>query len=107
MCCSGCRLDPCGKRGAGRSDAIPSNGINHGHSNACSHNWDRFPGNDPDRKDALIRGDKARCTEWADVFRRGVPTAHVVIIPNADHYVYISNAEQVVTEINAFLARFH
>jgi non-heme chloroperoxidase len=36
-----------------------------------------------------------------------VPTAHVVIIPNADHYVYISNAEQVVTEINAFLARFH
>jgi hypothetical protein len=32
MCCSGCRLDPCGKRGAGRSDAISSNGINHGHS---------------------------------------------------------------------------
>ena len=68
---------------------------------------DRFPGNDPDRKAALIRDDKARCTEWADVFRRGVPTARIVIIPNADHYVYISNAEQVVTEINAFLARLH
>ena len=74
---------------------------------ACPHNWDRFPGNDPDRKAALIRDDKARCTEWADVFRRGVPTARIVIIPNADHYVYISNAEQVVTEINAFLARLH
>jgi non-heme chloroperoxidase len=74
---------------------------------ACPHNWDRFPGNDPDRKAALIRDDKARCTEWADVFRRGVPTARIVIIPNADHYVYVSNAEQVATEMNRFLASLH
>jgi hypothetical protein len=29
------------------------------------------------------------------------------MIPNADHYVYLSNEAQVVTEMNAFLASLH
>ncbi len=69
---------------------------------ACPHNWDRVPGGE--RKAALIRDDKARCSEWADVFRRGVPTARIVMIPNADHYVYVSNSAQVAAEISSFLA---
>jgi pimeloyl-ACP methyl ester carboxylesterase len=69
---------------------------------ACPHNWDRLP--DSTRKTALIADDKARCTEWADNFRRGVPSAHIVMIPNADHYVYLSNTARVVEEMNAFLA---
>jgi non-heme chloroperoxidase len=70
---------------------------------ACPHNWDRLP--DSARKTALIADDKARCTAWADNFRRGVPSAHIVMIPNADHYVYLTDEAQVVAEMNAFLAR--
>jgi non-heme chloroperoxidase len=47
--------------------------------------------------------DKARCTEWAESFRRGVPSARIVVIPNADHYVYLSNESQVVRAMNEFL----
>ena len=71
---------------------------------ACPHNWDHFPANDPARKAALVADDTARCNRWVDVFSRGVPTARVVRIPNADHYVYLSNQAQVVREMNAFLA---
>jgi len=69
---------------------------------ACPHNWDRLP-NSP-RKAALIVDDQARCTGWADAFRRGVPTARIVVIPNADHYVYLTNEAQVVAAMNTFLA---
>jgi non-heme chloroperoxidase len=72
---------------------------------ACPHNWDRLPDNAG--KTALIADDKARCTGWADAFRRGVPGARIVLIPNADHYVYLSNESQVVAEMNAFLATLH
>ena len=71
---------------------------------ACPHDWDRFPGDDPGRKAALVRDDKVRCTEWIDVFRRGVPTARILVIANADHYVYLSNGAQVAAEMNAFFA---
>ena len=71
---------------------------------ACPHNWDRFPTGDPTRKAALVADDTARCNAWADAFSRGVPGARVVRIPNADHYVYLSNERQVVAEMNGFLA---
>jgi non-heme chloroperoxidase len=69
---------------------------------ACPHNWDRFPANA-----ALIADDTARCTAWANAFRRGVPSARVVLIPNADHYVYLTNETQVIAEMNEFLASLH
>jgi len=72
---------------------------------ACPHNWDRLP--DSARKTALIADDKARCMGWAENFHRGVPTAHIVMIPNADHYVYLTNEAQVVAEMNTFLAQLH
>jgi pimeloyl-ACP methyl ester carboxylesterase len=72
---------------------------------ACPHNWDRFPANDPARKAALVADDKARCTAWADAFSRGVPSARVVRIPNADHYLFNSNEAEVVREMNDFLAK--
>lgn len=72
---------------------------------ACPHNWDRFPASDPARKAALLADDAARCTAWADAFSRGVPSARVVRIPNADHYVYLSNETEVVREMNDFLAK--
>ena len=72
---------------------------------ACPHNWDRFPANDPARKAALIADDTARCNAWADAFARGVPTARVVRIANADHFVYRSNEAEVVREMNNFLSK--
>jgi non-heme chloroperoxidase len=74
---------------------------------ACPHNWDRLPANPPDRKAALIADDTGRCTAWANAFRRGVPSARVVLIPNADHYVYLTNETQVIAEMNEFLASLH
>jgi pimeloyl-ACP methyl ester carboxylesterase len=74
---------------------------------ACPHNWDRLPDDGSGRKAALIADDKARCNAWADNFKHGVPGARIVMIPNADHYVYLSNEAQVVAEINAFLASLH
>ncbi|MGA7156627.1 MAG: alpha/beta hydrolase [Acidobacteriaceae bacterium] len=73
---------------------------------ACPHNWDRFPGT-PAAKAALIKDDTARCTAWSNNFARNLPTPHIVIIPNADHYVYLSNAPQVAADINKFLSTLH
>jgi len=33
-----------------------------------------------------------------------VPSAHVVRIPNANHYVFLSNEADVLREMNAFIA---
>ena len=70
---------------------------------ACPHNWDRAFPNDPARKAARIAADTERCSAQADAFSRGVPTARVVRIANADHYVYLSNETQVVGEMKEFL----
>jgi len=37
----------------------------------------------------------------------GVPTAHVVTLPNAHHYVFLSNGTEVVREIRAFITDLH
>jgi len=74
---------------------------------ACPHKWDRLPDDGSGRKAALIADDKVRCTAWADNFNHGVPGARIIIIPNADHYVYLTNEDQFATEINAFLASLH
>ncbi len=38
-----------------------------------------------------------------DAFEKGQPTAHVVRIANANHYIFISNGTQVLSETNQFL----
>ena len=35
----------------------------------------------------------------------GVPTAHVITLPGANHYVFLSNESEVLKDIDAFLAR--
>jgi non-heme chloroperoxidase len=34
----------------------------------------------------------------------GVPTAHVITLPGANHYVFLSNEAEVLKDIHAFLA---
>lgn len=43
-------------------------------------------------------------TTHIKAFEAGVPAAHVVVIPNADHFVYLSNEADVLREVDAFLA---
>ena len=40
-------------------------------------------------------------------FANGVPTARVVRLPGADHFVYLSNEADVLREMRAFLAGLH
>jgi non-heme chloroperoxidase len=72
---------------------------------ACPHNWDRGFQNDPEMKAKRLAADKIDCAAVADAFARGVPTARVVRLPNADHYVFNSNEADVVREMSAFLAK--
>ena len=68
---------------------------------ACPHNFDFEK--DPKLRAALVADSRFYCSRQADAFAAGVPTARVVRIPNTDHYVFRSNNEQVVQEMNAFL----
>jgi hypothetical protein len=40
----------------------------------------------------------------ANAFAAGVPSARVVRVQNADHYIFISNEADVLREMRAFLA---
>jgi non-heme chloroperoxidase len=40
----------------------------------------------------------------AKAFERGMPTARIVRIPHANHYVFVSNEADVLREMNAFIA---
>ena len=71
---------------------------------ACPHDWSHFFPNDPERRAARLAADTAGCSARAETFARGVPTARIVRIPNADHYVYRSNEAQVIDEMKKFLS---
>jgi non-heme chloroperoxidase len=71
---------------------------------ACPHDWGHFFPNDPERRAMRLAADTAGCLARAETFARGVPTARVVRIPNADHYVYRSNEAQVIDEMKKFLS---
>jgi non-heme chloroperoxidase len=71
---------------------------------ACPHDWSHFFANDAERRAMRLAADTAGCSARAETFARGVPTARVVRIPNADHYVYRSNEAQVIDEMKKFLS---
>ena len=39
--------------------------------------------------------------------KNGVPTAHVITLPGANHYVFLSNEAEVLKDIDVFLASLH
>lgn len=39
--------------------------------------------------------------------KKGVPTAHVITLPGANHYIFLSNEADVLREVHAFLAQLH
>ena len=51
---------------------------------------------------AFSAADLVLTTRQAKAFEDGVPTAHVVRLPGADHYVYLSNEVDVLREMKSF-----
>jgi non-heme chloroperoxidase len=67
---------------------------------------DRGPLTSPDPAAAAAQDarDEETTGSQAKAFENGLPTAKVVRIPHADHYVFRSNEADVLREINAFVA---
>lgn len=59
---------------------------------------------DPAQAKVWIAKDKSRVSEQADAFQAGNPSATVIRIPNASHFVFRSNEAEVLRDINAFTA---
>lgn len=72
---------------------------------ACPHDFSDVVKPDPTVKAAMEADDLARCTTQVKAFQAGVPSAHIVVFPKADHYIFNSNETEVVQEMNAFLAK--
>ncbi len=49
----------------------------------------------------------AETEEQAKAFESGVPSARVIILPHANHYVFLSNEADVLREMRTFLAGLH
>jgi pimeloyl-ACP methyl ester carboxylesterase len=59
--------------------------------------------NDPTIRAAFEASMKASIEAQAKAVESGLPSARVVRIPNADHYVFQSNEADVLREMNAFI----
>jgi pimeloyl-ACP methyl ester carboxylesterase len=69
---------------------------------ASPHDWGPFLENNPAAKAAMQPGESTMAARVA-AFESGVPSAHVVRLPNANHYVFISNEIDVLREMHNFI----
>jgi len=70
---------------------------------AIPHDMGSAYDNDPKARAVLEALDEARTVAQANAFESGVPTARVVRLPHANHYVFRSNEADVLREMNAFI----
>jgi hypothetical protein len=61
-------------------------------------------GGDSAVRAALEARDKVATGAQAKAFEKGVPSARVVRLPHANHYIFRSNEADVLREMNAFIA---
>jgi non-heme chloroperoxidase len=54
---------------------------------------------------AIAAADLDRQTRLANAFEAGVPSAKVIRLPNADHYIFRSNEAEVLRAMNDFLGK--
>ncbi len=71
---------------------------------AVPHDLGPLMGNDAAVRAAYEARDGASTEAQAKAFESGVPSARVVRLPHANHYVFLSNEADVLREMNAFLA---
>jgi non-heme chloroperoxidase len=72
---------------------------------ACPHKVDSAFHDNPTAKSQVESNDLATCSAKASALRAGIPSAQIVLLPNADPYVFNSNEEDVLREMNAFLEK--
>ena len=70
---------------------------------AVPHDLGPLGGNDPAVKATFEARAEASTGAQAKAFENGVPSARVVRLPHANHYVFVSNEADVLREMNAFL----
>jgi non-heme chloroperoxidase len=66
-----------------------------------------FAYNTPTERAAFEALQTAEIEAQAKAFERGVPSARVVRVANANHYIFLSNETDVLREMRAFLAGLH
>ena len=72
---------------------------------ACPHAFGPLAQIDAKAAAIATAKDRARCTDQIQSLRAHVPAAQIVVLPNADHYIYHSNEADVVRAMDAFLAK--
>jgi non-heme chloroperoxidase len=70
---------------------------------AVPHTGVPASGNDPVARAAAEARDMANTEAQAKAFETGVPSARVVRLPHANHFVFLSNEADVLRDMNAFL----
>jgi len=70
---------------------------------AVPHDLGPFMANDPVARAAIEASDEASTGAQVKAFETGVPSARVVRLAHANHYVFLSNQADVLREMNAFL----
>ncbi|HMH14502.1 MAG TPA: alpha/beta hydrolase [Edaphobacter sp.] len=71
---------------------------------ADPHDRGPMPKENPETRAGMEAIDKRIVERQAVAFETQVPSAHVVRIPHANHYVFRSNEADVLREMNAFIA---
>jgi pimeloyl-ACP methyl ester carboxylesterase len=71
---------------------------------ADPHDFGPLNGTDPTKRAERMAEDLARTSAQADAFQAGNPTARVVRLPNADHFVFRSNEADVLRDMNVFIS---
>jgi non-heme chloroperoxidase len=72
---------------------------------AVPHDMGPAMGTDPAVRAAFEARDEVSTGGQAKAFEKGVPSARVVRLAHANHYVFLSNEADVLREMNAFLGR--
>jgi pimeloyl-ACP methyl ester carboxylesterase len=70
---------------------------------AVPHDSNAILPTDPAHRAAAVAFELERSTNMANAFAAGVPSAQVVRLPNANHYVFNSNEAEVLRAMNGFL----
>jgi non-heme chloroperoxidase len=66
-----------------------------------------YPFNTPAENAAAEALETKGIADIATEFQKGMPTARVVQIPHADHYVFLTNEADVLREMRTFIATLH
>jgi non-heme chloroperoxidase len=71
---------------------------------AMPHDLGPYSHGDPSARAASDARELVAVGRFAEAFERGVPSARVVRLPNANHFIFLTNEADVLREIRAFLA---